>query len=132
MKNKEKLKGALETFYGSEKALLSEISNALVKIETDIAEIDITTDKASGKHFALQKRKEFALKILSFFLSTQKAMESQQEYIMYLESIESDYNRVLDADTLMKKVATCSVAKHLIANGMSDADVKYCMNLKRA
>lgn len=132
MKNREKLKNALEAFYGSEKVLLSEISNTLVKIESDLSEIDLAKDNSSGKHFALQKRKEFALKMLNFFHSTQNAMQAQQEYIMYLESIERDHERIINADTLMKKVANLSIAKQLLANGMSDADVKYCMSLKRA
>lgn len=132
MKNKGKLISALQLFVASEKDLIIEISSALVKIETDLSGIDLEHDKSSLKYYALQKRKEFALKMLAFFESSRSTVEAQQEYIRYLENIELEHNNLIQANTLMTKVASVSVAKHLIANGMSDADVNYCMNLKRA
>ena len=132
MKNKGKLISALQLFVASEKDLITEISSALVKIETDLSQIDLEHDKSSMKYYALQKRKEFALKMLAFFESSKSTVEAQQEYIRYLEGIELAHNNLIESNSLMTKVASVSVAKHLIANGMSDADVNYCMNLKRA
>jgi hypothetical protein len=131
MKNKEKVKNALEAFYATQNNLLIEISSTLVTIENSLSEIDLTAEKSTSKYYALQKRKEFAIKILSFFDITGKAMSAMQEYIRYLEAIEKDKEKQENASELLKKITGISVAKHLIANGMSDADVQYCLNLRK-